>query len=82
MPHIVSGKEDSIHQADLLFLPNDDGYKYALVVVDVATGDTDAEPIKNKTPRDVMNAIKNIYERKYLNVPTFELVVDSGNEFL
>ena len=82
IPHIVSGKEDAIHQADLLFLPNDDGYKYALVVVDVATGDTDAEPIKNKTPKDVMNAIKNIYERKYLNVPSFELVVDSGNEFL
>ena len=30
-------KADVVHQADLLFLPNDDGYRYLLVVVDVAT---------------------------------------------
>ena len=29
--------KNSVHQADLLFLPNDNGYRYALVVVDVAT---------------------------------------------
>eukprot|EP00043_Microstomoeca_roanoka_P010195 m.97071 g.97071 ORF g.97071 m.97071 type:complete len:79 (-) comp14815_c1_seq2:1164-1400(-) len=41
-PHItVEGK--GTHQMDLLELPNDNGYRYALVIVDVATRACDAE---------------------------------------
>jgi len=36
--------KDVDHQADLLFLPNDNGYRYALVVTDLATRLSDAEP--------------------------------------
>jgi hypothetical protein len=67
-------------QADLLFLPNDRGYRYALVVVDIATRKTDAEPIKNKLADTVLKAMKNIYNRKILKVPKI-LEVDSGSEF-
>ena len=44
MPNTLAGKKHAVHQMDLLFLPEDDGYRYALVVVDVATRAMDAEP--------------------------------------
>jgi hypothetical protein len=34
--------------ADILFLPNDNGYKYLLVVVDLATDKFGMEPLKTK----------------------------------
>src|SRR5690606_37077552 len=68
------------HQADLLFLPNDDGYRYALVVTDVATRLSDAQPLKNKHSVDVKKAFETIYNRKILSKPEF-ITVDSGTEF-
>lgn len=68
------------HQADLLFLPNDGGYKYALVVTDVATRLSDAEPLRNKESKDVVKAIDKIYKRGILKEPQV-LTVDSGTEF-
>jgi IS30 family transposase len=68
------------HQADLLFLPNDNGFKYCLVVVDLATRITDAQPLKNKTSKDVLEAMKKIYKGKYLKTPHY-LEVDAGAEF-
>ena len=52
-PHFYNFQTDSTHQADILFLPWDKQkkkkkviiYAYALVVVDVASGATDAEPL-------------------------------------
>jgi hypothetical protein len=64
-------------------LPEDKGFKYCLVVVDVATGKTDAEPLKNRSASDVLAAIKRIYNnyrRKILKTPEL-LIVDSGSEF-
>ncbi len=43
-PKFLDDQPHEIHQADILFLPDDNGYKYALVVVDDATRSTDAEP--------------------------------------
>jgi hypothetical protein len=79
-PHIQNFEKNSIHQADLLFLPDDDGYKYALVVVDTTTGLTDAEPLKNKSSEDVLDGFKKIYQRGILKMP-HRLEVDSGGEF-
>lgn len=45
-------------QADLLFLPDDNGYKYALVVVDLGSRLTDAEPIKDKKVRILSKRFK------------------------
>ena len=72
--------ENFIHQADLLFLPDDNGYKYCLVVVDDGTRTTDAEPLKNKTSDDVMKAFKIIYKRKILKLPKL-IELDAGSEF-
>lgn len=81
MPKVTTYKEDAEHTADLLMLPNDNGYKYALVCVDSATREADAEPLKSKTPVEVLEAIKKIWKRKYLNHPNFVLKVDNGTEF-
>jgi len=83
MPRYYNFEENNTHQADLLYLPEDKGFKYCLVVVDVATGKTDAEPLKNRSAGDVLAAIKRIYNnyrRKILKMPEL-LIVDSGSEF-
>lgn len=72
--------KDVDHQADLLFLPNDNGYKYALVVTDVGTRLSDAEPLKTKNTEEVLKAFKTIYSRGILSVPQY-ITVDSGSEF-
>ena len=74
--------EKTVHQADLVYLPNDKGYLYALVVVDVGTGTTDAEPMKDRKAIDALTAIRTIYARGPLAYPTFEIQVDQGKEFL
>jgi len=81
MPHTTAPKENAVQQADLLFLPNDDGYKYLLVVVDIATRRTDAEPLKTKDSSEVKKALQKIYKRKILKQP-LRLEVDSGKEFM
>ncbi len=67
-------------QCDLLYLPHDNGYKYALVVVDVGTRLCDAQPIKNKESSTVVKALEKIYKRDILNKPK-KLYFDSGSEF-
>ena len=44
--HFDVNVPNEVHQADLLFLPHDGGYKYALTVVDVASRYKQAEPLK------------------------------------
>jgi len=58
----------------------DCGYKYLLVVVNIATSMCDAEPIKYKYSFIVRDALKRIYERKILKIP-HKIEVDAGNEF-
>jgi len=79
MPHFQYLK-DGTQQADLLSLPHDGDYKYALVVVDNHSRQTDAEPLKGKTPAEVLEAFKAIYKRGILKEPKF-LQVDGGSEF-
>ena len=52
--------KNAVHQADLLFLPEDKGYRYALVVVDVATRSMDAHQLKSKKPEEVLKAFRII----------------------
>ena len=80
MPHIQVFEPNDTHQADLLFLPDDEGFKYALVVVDTASGLTDAEPLNGKTAQITLDGFKSIYKRKILEMPK-RLQVDSGTEF-
>ena len=65
-PHWTVDKPNHIHQADLLFLPHDrvgrKTYKYALVVVDIASRYKDAEPLTSKESREISEAFdKNIF---------------------
>jgi len=80
MPRFYNFVENDEHQADLLTMPNDKGYKYILVVVDIATNKTDAEPLKDKNANNVLNGIKKIYQRGILKKPN-KIIVDSGTEF-
>ena len=83
-PHWTVDKPNQIHQADLLFLPHDrvgrKTYKYALVVVDVASRYKDAEPLTSKESREISNAFEKIYSRKLKYPKT--LMVDPGKEFM
>jgi len=74
--------EDFNFMADLLLLPETkEGFKYLLVVVDLATDEFDIEPLKNKTPADVLNGIKKMIKRKYIKKPYASIRTDDGNEF-
>jgi hypothetical protein len=77
MPHTTEEEKYAVEQADLLFLPDDDGFKYLLVVVDVATRLTDAEPLKSKESKVVLKAMQKIFKRKILKIPK-RLEVDAG----
>lgn len=68
--------------SDLLFLPTTkNGYKYLLVVVDIATNAFDIEPIKNKEPKTILEAFKTMIKRKYIKEPYASIRTDGGNEF-
>ena len=81
-------KKDTIEpkavlQADILYLPEDEGCKYCLVVVDIATGYTDAEPLKERDAATVLSAFKKITNREPLKgAPHYILQTDPGSEFL
>lgn len=79
-PHTTANEPFATEQADLLHLPNDDGYRYLLVVTDIATRLTDAEPLKDKTSKNVAKALMKIFKRKILKTPN-RLEVDAGSEF-
>jgi len=80
-PHIPKNfPKDYKQQLDLIFLPNDNGDRYALVAVDVGTRLCDAEPISNKKSTTIIKALQTIYKRKILNQPDM-LYIDAGNEF-
>jgi len=68
------------HQADLIFLPNDRGFRYALVISNISTRLSDAEPLKSKNSKAVKDAMKIIYKRGILKKP-LTLTMDSGSEF-
>ena len=78
---------NSVHQADLLFLPDDKlprgrkVYKYTLTVVDVASRYKEAEPLTSKDSAEVGKAFQSIYRRSTLTWPQM-LQVDPGREFM
>jgi hypothetical protein len=69
------------HQIDLLMMPDDNGCKYILVVIDLGTRYIGAEALKEKTPEKVKDALIKIYKNsKYLKTPKM-LEMDDGGEF-
>jgi len=78
---------NSVHQADLLFLPHNKlprrrkVYKYALTIVDIASRYKEAEPLTSKDSAEVAKAFQSIYRRSPLTWPQM-LQVDPGREFM
>lgn len=81
MPHQTNDVENAVQQMDLLYLPDDNGRKYAVVIVDLATKKTDAAPLEGKKPKDVLEGIEDIYNRGILKMPKI-IEIDSGSEFM
>jgi hypothetical protein len=68
--------------SDLLFLPTTKaGFKYCLVVVDLATNEFDIEPLKDKEPETVLSAFKTMFKRPYIKKPHASVRTDAGTEF-
>lgn len=99
IPHTNVYHKGSVHQADIIYLPHDKvgelTYKYALVVVDLATGLTDAEPLRGvheewkdkdvdkeeeRSAAVALEALLIIYKRRTLNPPN-RMETDPGAEF-
>ena len=81
IPHFQPKDENITQQIDLLFLPDDNGYKYALMVADIGgKRKLDAEPLKKKDSASVLTALKAIYSRDILKVPAI-VEMDPGSEF-
>jgi hypothetical protein len=79
-PHHVVDEVNTIQQADILYLPDDNGFKYLLVVVDLGSRLMDAQELKNRDATTVRNAMIKLYKRKILQEPLV-LQVDDGSEF-
>jgi len=75
-------KADYNFMADLLELPETEkGFKYLLVVVDLATDEFDIEPIKNNKSLTVVDAMKRMFNRRYIKKPYASIRTDGGAEF-
>ena len=72
--------ENKIQFIDTLYLPNDKGFQYALVIVDQGSRKMDMEPMKERKSSDIVTALKKIYRRKILLKPIV-IVSDVGAEF-
>lgn len=78
IPH----EEDYNEMADLLYLPQTtDGYKYLFVIVDLYTYAFDIQPIKTKSPEEILQAMKECFKRNYIKKPYASLSTDDGSEF-
>lgn len=80
-PHIQVQGANIVHQADILYLPSDRGFKYALVVVDLGSRLTDAIPLRNHSAVAVRNAFKKVYEEHNILKMPKRMEVDPGAEF-
>ena len=75
---------NDIHQADILYLPHDKFkkkvYKYALNIVDVASGYKGSYQLATKNSKEVAHAFQVIYENTPLTYPK-TLIIDNGRNF-
>lgn len=67
-------------QSDLLYLPENYGFKYLLIVVDAHSKICDVEPLKTRYAIAVVKVFKKIYGRDILMKPKV-MTTDDGSEF-
>src|SRR5271168_342235 len=75
-PKVLVWKVNATQQADTANMPEDRGFKYFLVVVELACRRVDGEPLKNKKGRTILRVFKRIYRRGRLVPSTDRLEVD------
>ena len=80
----LHAKPNDIHQADILYLPNDKCkkklYKYALNIVDVASRYKGSYQLTTKNSKEVAQAFQWIYGNTLLTYPK-TLIIDDSKEF-
>ena len=70
------------YMADILFLPTDAfGYKYALVVVDLANDEFDIQELKHKNANATLKGFEKMFNRDYIKKPYASITTDAGTEF-
>jgi hypothetical protein len=75
-------EKDYNFMADVLYLPTTKaGFKYLLVVIDLASNNFDIEPLKTKTSEETLKAYKTMVKRPYINLSKGSIRTDDGAEF-
>lgn len=78
-PHLKILSPNVFHEIDILYLPNDNGYKYLLTIIDVHNSLCDARALKTMKMDDIIHSLDNIYdEQMYLTYPK---LLQSDNQF-
>ena len=78
----VVPEEDFNYMSDLIEMPTTSkGFKWILVVLDLATNVFDIEPMQNKEAVSTLNAFKKIVKRGMLILPEISFKTDGGSEF-
>jgi transposase InsO family protein len=68
--------------ADVLHLPQTKkNFKYALILVDLATKEFDIEPMKTTQSEEAVTAMEKMFKRKYIKKPKVSIQTDNGPEF-
>jgi hypothetical protein len=80
-PKVLIWKVNATQQADTCEMPEDKGFNYFLVLVELACRRVDGEPLRNKEAGTVLRAFRRIYKRGRIIPPTHRLEVDNGTEF-
>ena len=80
--HFNISTPNELHQLDILHLPSDNKFMYALTLVDVASRYKEARPLRNKRGETIVKALDDIYAKnKHLSIP-IKINTDKGSEFV
>src|SRR5438270_11560948 len=69
-PKVLIWKANATQQADTCKMPEDKGFEYFLVLVELACRRVDRQPLKNKEAGSVLTTLKRTYKRGRRNPPT------------
>lgn len=78
-PHLNIIEPNYLQEIDILYLPDDDGFKYLLTIIDVHNSLCDGRALKNMLSETIIRALDDIYDKQmYLQYPK---VLQGDNQF-
>lgn len=80
--HFTETKLNKLHQADIMHMPTDQGFRYILALVDAGTRYKAARALRTKAAKEVAAALADIYGGSGPLRPPVRIMVDAGKEFL